>query len=223
MPAALSILQPWAALIVAGLKNVENRTWSTSFRGRLLVHASKARKGVEHEAAACTAEEAGWHLGGIRALAGPWMSKENHHGAIIGSVEVVDCVRAGDQLPPSKWANPADGTWWWMLRDPRVFAEPIPWKGKLGIWQYAHAVDFGVPANWVDGYGDRKCSPIAEVDTGEVGISRCPSCRMLVADFDGFGCVAHVGDSYANPCGYCSHPSRDGGKCTICGEVNSDG
>ena len=38
---ALSIKQPWAALIVAGLKTVEVRTWPTRRRGRVLIHAGK--------------------------------------------------------------------------------------------------------------------------------------------------------------------------------------
>ena len=37
----LSIRQPWASLIAGGFKPVENREWSTSFRGRFLIHASK--------------------------------------------------------------------------------------------------------------------------------------------------------------------------------------
>lgn len=36
---ALSILQPWAWLIVEGYKDVENRTWKTGFRGKFLIHA----------------------------------------------------------------------------------------------------------------------------------------------------------------------------------------
>jgi hypothetical protein len=38
---ALSILQPWAWLIANGHKDIENRTWSTRFRGRFLIHAGK--------------------------------------------------------------------------------------------------------------------------------------------------------------------------------------
>ncbi|HCN05543.1 MAG TPA: hypothetical protein DIS79_07970 [Bacteroidetes bacterium] len=38
----LSIRQPWASMIVRGLKDVENRTWYTSFRGDFYVHAGKA-------------------------------------------------------------------------------------------------------------------------------------------------------------------------------------
>ena len=38
---ALSIKQPWAWLIVNGWKDVENRSWNTHYRGRVLIHAGK--------------------------------------------------------------------------------------------------------------------------------------------------------------------------------------
>jgi hypothetical protein len=38
---ALSIRQPWATLIVLGMKTVENRSWVTNYRGKLLIHAAK--------------------------------------------------------------------------------------------------------------------------------------------------------------------------------------
>ncbi|MEI3544750.1 MAG: ASCH domain-containing protein [Alphaproteobacteria bacterium] len=37
----LSIRQPWAWLIVNGYKDIENRTWPTHFRGKVLIHAGK--------------------------------------------------------------------------------------------------------------------------------------------------------------------------------------
>ena len=38
---ALSVRQPWAALLVAGRKTVEVRTWSTAVRGRVFIHAAR--------------------------------------------------------------------------------------------------------------------------------------------------------------------------------------
>ena len=38
---AISVKQPWAALIVAGLKSIEIRTWPTRRRGPVLIHAGK--------------------------------------------------------------------------------------------------------------------------------------------------------------------------------------
>jgi hypothetical protein len=36
----LSVKQPYATLICAGVKAVENRTWKTNYRGKMLIHAS---------------------------------------------------------------------------------------------------------------------------------------------------------------------------------------
>ena len=36
----LSIRQPFASLICRGIKTIENRSWNTSYRGKLLIHAS---------------------------------------------------------------------------------------------------------------------------------------------------------------------------------------
>ncbi|GHT65427.1 hypothetical protein FACS1894110_07270 [Spirochaetia bacterium] len=36
----LSIRQPYATLVCRGIKTVENRTWDTKYRGKLLIHAS---------------------------------------------------------------------------------------------------------------------------------------------------------------------------------------
>ncbi|HJZ53428.1 MAG TPA: ASCH domain-containing protein [Gemmataceae bacterium] len=40
-PVAISVKQPWAALLVAGLKTIEVRRWPTRRRGRVLIHAAK--------------------------------------------------------------------------------------------------------------------------------------------------------------------------------------
>lgn len=47
---AITILQPYAWLIVAGVKDVENRTWRTNYRGPLLIHAGKRLHSTSIEA-----------------------------------------------------------------------------------------------------------------------------------------------------------------------------
>ena len=37
----LTMHQPWASLLVHGIKRVEGRGWNTDFRGRLWIHAGK--------------------------------------------------------------------------------------------------------------------------------------------------------------------------------------
>ena len=50
---AITIKQPFASLIAAGLKEYEFRTWKTKYRGEILIHAGKgvdkkAMKKFEH-------------------------------------------------------------------------------------------------------------------------------------------------------------------------------
>lgn len=40
MAKALSIMEPWATLIKEGVKHIETRSWKTSYRGELYIHAS---------------------------------------------------------------------------------------------------------------------------------------------------------------------------------------
>ncbi len=46
---ALSLTQPWATAIAIGVKQVETRSWSTGFRGRIAIHASKGFPGWAKE------------------------------------------------------------------------------------------------------------------------------------------------------------------------------
>lgn len=70
---ALSIRQPWAWLIVHGEKPVENRSWSTNVRGRILIHASR-RYDV------------------LADVAVP-IDEPLDFGGIVGEAEIVDCVQ----------------------------------------------------------------------------------------------------------------------------------
>lgn len=42
---AITIRQPWASLIAAGVKTIETRSWSTKYRGPLAIHAGKHNDG----------------------------------------------------------------------------------------------------------------------------------------------------------------------------------
>jgi hypothetical protein len=116
---ALSVIMPWPYLIMKQGKDVENRTWRTDYRGRILIHASKKPDPFLTEIAG-------------RYLQDPVNLKEllQWCGHIIGSVELVDCV----QNYKSKWAE--SGMWHWVLKNPVLFKELIPARGSLGIWDF---------------------------------------------------------------------------------------
>jgi len=119
---ALSIRQPWAWLIVNGYKTIENRTWRTSYRGPLLIHAGKTidREGLR------------WLLENVEEPLTPDELRELETvGVVIGQVDVVDCTLS-PQGDDCEWHNPGD--WAWVLRNPQVLLEPIPAKGRLGLF-----------------------------------------------------------------------------------------
>ena len=113
----LTIRQPWAWAIVHGGKDVENRSWSTKYRGPLLIHAGMAFEADGYETVKRLASNA------------PPPPAELTHGAIIGVVDLVDCVRDFRSV----WAE-AD-QWHWRLRDPRPLNPAVPCAGKLGLWR----------------------------------------------------------------------------------------
>lgn len=110
---ALTVKQPWASLIVHGGKDVENRSWTTRYRGPIAIHAA-AR-----------------HVKGLEPLL--WKAARRPTGkapnsVVLGLVDLVDVVRGH----PSAWAQ--DGCWHWVLANPRPLVTPIPQTGALGLW-----------------------------------------------------------------------------------------
>jgi hypothetical protein len=121
----LTVKQPWAWALIHGPKRVENRSWPTAYRGPLLIHAGK-RPDVISPA--------------IRALLPELPPAERlDYGAIVGVVDLVDCVPyvevAGQPF--------AEGPWCWLVREPRPLT-PLPCRGALSLWQ--PPADFRLPA-----------------------------------------------------------------------------
>lgn len=128
---ALTVRQPWAAAIVHGPKNIENRTQQTHRRGRVLIHAAR-----QYEQGA----------GGRHAALGEWMVSGRAprswvFGAVVGVAEIVDCHpakpwwRGGCCAPWGEAGPDCEGTWHWVLAGRRALREPVPARGALGFWR----------------------------------------------------------------------------------------
>jgi hypothetical protein len=138
---ALSIKQPWAYFIAAGIKDIENRSWKTKFRGRIYIHVS--------------AKMANFWLTPHYSIVGDELNKisindyEKTTGvfsAIIGEVDIVDCVINH----PSIWSEKTEGVlagnqffykdkpiYNWVLANPVLYDKPIlNVKGKLSFWEF---------------------------------------------------------------------------------------
>ena len=141
----ISIRQPWAWLIVRPdltgrarreaahkheLKDVENRSWRTHYRGPLLIHAAKGMTRIEYEVAQDTLR-----VGGPIIELPPF--GEMQRGGIVGRADLIDCI------PPERRASwwHFDGDFGFLLAD----VKPLPFrqcKGALGIFDIKLADHF---------------------------------------------------------------------------------
>lgn len=120
---ALSVQQPWAWAIVNGHKPVENRGWSTGYRGELLIHAGKT----------FDLEGYGWLLRSGLLEHVPTRA-ELDLGGIVGQTRIIDCV---DQMD-SPWFFGPFG----FVLDPSA-SRPLPFRplrGHLGFFDVPQLV-----------------------------------------------------------------------------------
>jgi len=86
----LSILDPWAWLIVNGFKSVENRTWHTAYRGRILVQSSSSKRGLNETEEFIMAAHP--RIEELLDRRHPRGAKSFHFGCAVGTVAIVGCV-----------------------------------------------------------------------------------------------------------------------------------
>lgn len=128
---AISIKQPWAYLICAGIKDVENRTWPTKYRGRVYIHASAKPVGQYFEIDVFTADQLNFLIQSKKID----LIEKVQLSAIIGHVDIVNCIskERNGKGSDSIWAEP--DCFHWILRNPVLFDKPIlNVKGKLSFW-----------------------------------------------------------------------------------------
>lgn len=149
----LSLLQPWADLVVRGHKKVETRSWNTKYRGPLLIHASGTYKKAGKEAHKL------WYSQTCKQFFPEFIMDGNnghqlgmanlYYGAIIGSVELVETFQFGSDRSKEYFSSISreelfqevafgdctEGRWGWLMKNPVMFL-PIPAKGSLNVWNW---------------------------------------------------------------------------------------
>lgn len=123
----ITIKQPFASLIAAGLKEYEFRTWKTAYRGELLIHAGKS---VDAEAMKKFEQ----------------LDLSYPLGCIIAKATLTDCIKVDEDLKQDlrrknalvysgTTENPNWKGYGFQLADIQPM-EPIYVNGKLGLWGY---------------------------------------------------------------------------------------
>lgn len=120
----LSIREPYASLILSGVKKIETRSWKTNYRGELYIHASLGKSSPSPE---------------VMKLV-----LYTNPGYILCKAMLVDCIyMTKEYVEQMKKDNPIEylcgdyqeGRYAWVLDDVEP-VEPILVKGHLGIWNY---------------------------------------------------------------------------------------
>ena len=135
----LSLLQPWATLVVVGAKKFECRSWKTNYRGTIIIHASAKRPNYREKVFFEEASIFKKYIDSIDYLP---------YGAIIGKVTLKEIYKtewliqnfeiehghnweqelAFDDYSPNRYA--------WHFEQAETIEPVLPMKGSLGLWEY---------------------------------------------------------------------------------------
>ena len=105
----LTVYQPYANHIADGEKQFETRSWFTSYRGLLAIHAGKSRS---------------------YSAIGPF-------GAVVAVGSLVACIHTeGLRVSENEWelGNFTPGRYAWEIVDVVKLAQPVPLQGRQGLW-----------------------------------------------------------------------------------------
>ena len=117
----LSVRQPYAALLVHGIKIIELRSWRTNYRGRIYIHASKSSLELPER----------WQY--IRAEIPD--GKTEMRGKIVGCVTLTDCRQATQDDERYAFANVSKNHFAWVCSSPSHFENGANMKGRLGLFK----------------------------------------------------------------------------------------
>ncbi|CAK0774293.1 hypothetical protein CVIRNUC_004154 [Coccomyxa viridis] len=129
----LSLHQPWAQLLVHGIKRIEGRAWSSNHRGRVWIHATSARPETQ------TIRELEHFYTEVHGDLKVHFPSDYPTSALVGCVNVVDVltaeqVGAWEELPGCvklEVGSPRA----FLCEDPRFLARPISMRGHPKLWQ----------------------------------------------------------------------------------------
>lgn len=136
---ALTLTQPWASLMALREKTIETRSWSTGFRGELVIHAAKGFPAWAKET--CSEEAFRESLGGLSAADLP-LSRGLCIVRVLACIRTVDMHKAEAILgrkPPVKEIHFGDyepGRFAWITEFVRPLNHDVAVRGALGLWDW---------------------------------------------------------------------------------------
>ncbi len=135
---AITLCQPWAGLVAAGVKTIETRTWSTDYRGPLAIHAAKGfgyLGGISGYRRVCSEEP----MRGTIERHPDYLTET--FGAVLCVVDLVGVYPVTAVLFGIEefLSDVTPGRFAWMLKNLKLLDLPIPARGKQGLWEWTEA------------------------------------------------------------------------------------
>lgn len=131
----LTMHQPWASLLVYGIKRIEGRSWSAPIRGRLWIHAAGK---VPEEATIKAMEEFYREIYAVNGITDIKFPQHYPVSRLLGCVEVVGCVTreelAGWELVPEGVRLEAQTDMCWLCERPQKLLIPFEMRGYQGVY-----------------------------------------------------------------------------------------
>lgn len=140
---AITVWQPWASLLVSGRKRYETRSWATTYRGPIAIHAAK--RPVRRTIDALAADRGdGWTtLDYFESLfMRPGELNQLPTGAIVGTAILTRCNLITEafvaKLTPMELAlgDFTLGRYAWEFHAMVPVDSPVPAKGMQGLWEW---------------------------------------------------------------------------------------
>lgn len=141
---AITIWQPWASLLVSGQKKYETRSWATSYRGPIAIHAAMRSVRKSIDALAADTDGPGWAT--LERLDGLFMRPgaldQLATGAVIGKAILTRCNLITEEFRERLTPQELDlgdfslGRYAWEFHVVIPVDPPAPAKGAQGIWNW---------------------------------------------------------------------------------------
>ena len=170
---AITLHEPMSYL-VGRYKQFETRSWSTNYRGKIAIHAAKKQHDTDEW---CSL---------LKDLLPP--VEELVFGAVVAIAELTDCIlmteefinqQSETELRCGLWEV---GRYAWKLENVQILPEPIPARGKQGLWNIELPFALVQPAasiapqslidRFLEENRDYECTHQSEA------LVLCPSCEL---------------------------------------------
>jgi len=135
---ALTLRQPWCSLVALEAKRIETRSWRTSYRGWLAIHAAKTLPAAER----LLCEQEPFRTALLRdTMLDPTrpLAAQLPRGCIIAVAWLDSCLPMETIEQPGElersFGDYAPGRYAWYLSRVYRLEPPIPARGALGLWR----------------------------------------------------------------------------------------